>query len=306
VVDFAELLLRSHRAAGATTPHCSSHYRRRFRHILVDEFQDTNDSSSTAGHRLRGQAPTAPPFAVGDDDQSIYTLPRRAGREPARRSRRDFPAGEPGAISSRTTVRHGIILEAANALIANNGGRLGKNLWTSGRRGEAIRRCGVRRARRRPSSWLASASGRWTRLGRPPPATSPSCTAPTRSRACSKQMLSLGAGIPYKVYGGLRFFERAEIKHALAYLRLRREPATTTPRFERVINLPTRGIGARSVEVRCASRRATRARRCRARPRALRRRRQPRRRGSGGGAGVHAADRPSRRRYRRPRTARSR
>ena len=138
----------------------------------------------------------------------------------------------------------GTILNAANALIANNAGRIGKKLWTSGEEGERVRSTPRSTSATRPiSSSTASANGS-TAAARA--ARSRCCTAPTRSRAFSKRRF-LNARMPYRVYGGLRFFERAEIKDALAYLRLVASRADDAS-FERIVNLPTRGIGAKTLD----------------------------------------------------------
>jgi DNA helicase-2/ATP-dependent DNA helicase PcrA len=240
VVDFAELLLRAFEL-WRDNAELLGHYRRRFRHILVDEFQDTNTIQYGWTRLLAGS--DGAPFVVGDDDQSIYRW-RGARVENLQTFRRDFPQAKLVRLEQnyRST---GIILEAANALIANNSGRLGKNLWTSGHRGEAIRIYAAFNERdeaefvlQRIREWMASGGNRRD------------IAILYRSNAQSRvfEEIFLSARIPYKVYGGLRFFERAEIKDALAYLRLVSNRHDDTS-FERVINLPTRGIGARSVEV---------------------------------------------------------
>ncbi|HEX4387759.1 MAG TPA: DNA helicase II [Steroidobacteraceae bacterium] len=247
VVDFAELLLRAYELWRDNAP-LLEHYRRRFRHVLVDEFQDTN---AIQYQWLRLIAPARPepsgltsyPFAVGDDDQSIYRF-RGARVENLQQFRRDYPQAQLFRLEQnyRST---GTILEAANGLIAHNSGRLGKKLWTSGARGEAIHlytafneRDEAEFVTHRIRERIASGGLRRE------------VAILYRSNAQSRvfEEAFLSARVPYRVYGGLRFFERAEIKDALAYLRLianRRDDAS----FERVVNLPTRGVGAKSMDV---------------------------------------------------------
>jgi DNA helicase-2/ATP-dependent DNA helicase PcrA len=239
VVDFAELLLRAFEL-WRDNPELVAHYRRRFRHVLVDEFQDTN-SIQYGWLKLLAGADGAP-FAVGDDDQSIYRW-RGAKVENLQQFRRDFPK----ALLCRLEQNYrstSTILNAANALIAHNSGRLGKNLWTNDAKGEPIRIYAAFNERdeaefvlQRIREWVAHGGLRRD------------IAILYRSNAQSRvfEEVFLSARVPYKVYGGLRFFERAEIKDALAYLRLvsNRDDDTS---FERVINLPTRGIGAKSLD----------------------------------------------------------
>ncbi|MEN9527055.1 MAG: hypothetical protein RLY56_1006 [Pseudomonadota bacterium] len=239
VVDFAELLLRAFEL-WRDQPELLAHYRRRFCHVLVDEFQDTNTIQYAWTKLLVGSE--GAPFAVGDDDQSIYRW-RGARVENLQTFRRDFPQAK--LIRLEQNYRStGTILEAANALIANNSGRLGKNLWTSGGKGEAIRLYAAFNERdeaefvlQRIKDWVARGGNRRD------------IAILYRSNAQSRvfEEAFLSARIPYKVYGGLRFFERAEIKDALAYLRLVSNRNDDTS-FERVVNLPTRGIGAKSID----------------------------------------------------------
>jgi len=239
VVDFAELLLRAFEL-WRDQPELLGHYRRRFRHVLVDEFQDTNAIQYAWTKLLVGSE--GAPFAVGDDDQSIYRW-RGARVENLQTFRRDFPQARLVRLEQnyRST---GTILDAANALIAHNNGRLGKNLWTGGGRGEPIRLYAAFNERdeadfvlQRIKDWLARGGNRRD------------IAILYRSNAQSRvfEEAFLSARMPYKVYGGLRFFERAEIKDALAYLRLVSSRHDDTS-FERVINLPTRGVGAKSVD----------------------------------------------------------
>jgi DNA helicase-2/ATP-dependent DNA helicase PcrA len=240
VVDFAELPLRAFEL-WRDQPELLGHYRRRFRHVLIDEFQDTNTIQYAWTRLLVGSV--GAPFAVGDDDQSIYRW-RGARVENLQTFRRDFPQAKLVRLEQnyRST---GTILDAANALIAHNSGRLGKNLWTSGSKGEPIRLYAAFNERdeaefvmQRIKDWVARGGKRRD------------AAILYRSNAQSRvfEEVFLSAHIPYKVYGGLRFFERAEIKDALAYLRLVSSRQDDTS-FERVINLPTRGIGTKSLDV---------------------------------------------------------
>ena len=239
VVDFAELLLRAFELwrdnAGLL-----AHYRQRFRHVLVDEFQDTNSIQYGWLKLLVGKE--GYPFVVGDDDQSIYRW-RGAKVENLHQFRRDYPT----AVLCRLEQNYrstAAILAAANGLISHNSGRLGKNLWTSGAQGDPIRLYAAFNERdeaefvtHRIRDWVAHGGSRRE------------IAILYRSNAQSRvfEEAFISGRIPYKVYGGLRFFERAEIKDALAYLRLisnRNDDAS----FERVVNLPTRGIGAKSLD----------------------------------------------------------
>jgi DNA helicase-2/ATP-dependent DNA helicase PcrA len=239
-LDFGELLLRSYEL-WRDNPALLSHYRERFQHVLVDEFQDTNTVQYLWLKLLTGGRGDV--FIVGDDDQSIYGW-RGARIENIHRFGEDFPGARTIRLEQnyRSTA---IILKAANALIANNRGRLGKALWTRDVEGEPIAvyaacneideaRFAVERIRR----WVDQGGKR------------SDVAILYRSNAQSRlfEEALIGARIPYRVYGGLRFFERAEIKDALAYLRLianRDDDAS----FERVVNTPARGIGERSLEV---------------------------------------------------------
>ncbi|MBS1196596.1 MAG: helicase [Proteobacteria bacterium] len=239
VVDFAELLLRCHELLLRNEP-LRQHYQERFRHILVDEFQDTNRLQYAWLKLLAGGG--AKFFAVGDDDQSIYAF---RGADVG--NMRDFE-GEfagPNVIRLEQNYRsHGNILAAANAIIKNNRGRLGKNLWTDAGEGEPIRvfeaysdldeaRFVVEEVRELARDGVAR--NQIALLYR----------SNAQSRVLEHELF--GRGVPYRVYGGLRFFERQEVKHALAYLRLIGNPEDDTA-FLRVVNFPTRGIGARSLE----------------------------------------------------------
>ena len=239
VVDFAELLLRAFEL-WRDNASLLAHYRQRFRHVLVDEFQDTNSIQYGWLKLLVGK--DGYPFVVGDDDQSIYRW-RGAKVENLHQFRRDYST----AMLCRLEQNYrstGAILAAANGLISHNSGRLGKNLWTSGAQGDPIRLYAAFNERdeaefvtHRIRDWVAHGGSRRE------------IAILYRSNAQSRvfEEAFISGRIPYKVYGGLRFFERAEIKDALAYLRLisnRNDDAS----FERVVNLPTRGIGAKSLD----------------------------------------------------------
>ncbi len=239
VADFAELLLRAFEL-WRDQPALLAHYRRRFSHVLVDEFQDTNAIQYAWLKLLAGS--TVHPFAVGDDDQSIYGW-RGARVENLQQFRRDFPHAALHRLEQnyRST---GTILTGANALIAHNTGRLGKTLWTSGARGEPIRLYAGFNERDEAEFVLRRIED-WTRQG----GNRRDVAVLYRSNAQSRtfEETFLAARVPYRVYGGLRFFERAEIKDALAYLRLIAN-RPDDPSFERIVNLPARGIGARSLD----------------------------------------------------------
>jgi len=239
VVDFAELLLRAYEI-WRDNPALLQHYRARFRHILIDEFQDTNAIQYKWLTLLAG--PAGQPFAVGDDDQSIYRW-RGARVENLNQFRRDFPAATLYKLEQNYRSS-GTILKAANALIANNAGRVGKTLWTSGAEGELIRLYAAFNERDE-ADFVVNRIREWVNQG----GARRDIAILYRSNAQSRvfEEAFLNSRIPYKVYGGLRFFERAEIKDALAYLRLTSSRADDTS-FERVVNLPTRGIGAKTLD----------------------------------------------------------
>lgn len=239
VVDFAELLLRCKELL-ERSPALRHHYQARFRHVLIDEFQDTNELQYGWLSLLSGQGNAL--FAVGDDDQSIYAF-RGANSGNMFRFEREFAQGQ--LIKLEQNYRSsGHILEAANHLIRNNRERLGKTLWTSMGEGEPVR---VRESTSdlQESAWVVEEIGNQVREGR----MRADCAILYRSNAQSRvfEHALFSAGIPYRVFGGQRFFERAEIKHALAYLRLIDNPDDDTA-FLRVVNFPPRGIGARSIE----------------------------------------------------------
>jgi DNA helicase-2/ATP-dependent DNA helicase PcrA len=239
VVDFAELLLRAYEL-WRDNPSLLQHYRSRFQHVLVDEFQDTNAIQYKWLTLLAG--PAGLPFAVGDDDQSIYRW-RGARVENLNQFRRDYPAATLYKLEQnyRST---GTILKAANALIANNAGRLGKNLWTSGADGERVKVYAAFNERDE-ADFVVNRIREWVERGGVRREVAVLYRSNAQSRVFEEAFLN--ARMPYRVYGGLRFFERAEIKDALAYLRLVASRADDTS-FERVVNLPTRGIGAKTLD----------------------------------------------------------
>ncbi len=239
IVDFAELLLRAHELLRERED-VLRHYRRRFNHILVDEFQDTNAIQYAWLRLIAGD--TGWMFAVGDDDQSIYGW-RGARIENIHQFSKDFPDVATVRLEQnyRSTAN---ILTASNALIANNQGRLGKNLWTSGSKGDPIHLYtafnDLDEAR-----FVVSRIQQWVESGDRRDDVAVLYRVSAQSRVFEEALLA--SSIPYRVHGGLRFYERAEIKNALAYLRLvasRHDDAS----FERVVNMPARGIGARTVE----------------------------------------------------------
>jgi DNA helicase-2/ATP-dependent DNA helicase PcrA len=239
VVDFAELLLRAYELLRDNTS-LMAHYRARFTHVLVDEFQDTNAIQYAWTRLIAG--PEGSPFVVGDDDQSIYRW-RGARVENLRQFTRDYPGAQLFRLEQnyRST---GNILGAANALISHNTGRLGKNLWTSGGKGESIRLYAAFNERDE-ADFVVQRVTEWSRQGGARRDVAVLYRSNAQSRAFEEAFLT--ARIPYRVYGGLRFYERAEIKDALSYLRLIAN-RDDDPSFERVVNLPTRGIGAKSLE----------------------------------------------------------
>jgi ATP-dependent DNA helicase UvrD/PcrA len=240
VVDFGELLLRSLELL-RDNEDLRREYQRRFQHVLVDEFQDTNAIQYRWLRMLAG--PAGKPFVVGDDDQSIYRW-RGARVENLYRFQQDYPGTQVVRLERnyRSTAN---ILNAANAVIANNASRLGKTLWTEDAAGALIKVYAAFNERDEAEFVVNRIQDYIEQGGRRSDA-----AVLYRSNAQSRvfEETLLAAGIPYRVYGGLRFFERAEIKDALAYLRLIAN-RDDDPSFERVVNTPPRGIGARTVEV---------------------------------------------------------
>src|SRR5580693_5594468 len=240
VVDFAELLLRAYEL-WRNNPALLEHYRTRFRHVLIDEFQDTNAIQYKWLTLLAG--PSGFPFAVGDDDQSIYRW-RGARVENLNKFRRDYPQAALHKLEQnyRST---GNILKAANALIAHNAGRLGKTLWTSGADGERVKLYAAFNERDE-ADFVVNRIREWVDQGGLRSEVAVLYRSNAQSRVFEEAFLN--ARMPYRVYGGLRFFERAEIKDALAYLRLVASRGDDTS-FERVVNLPARGIGAKTLDL---------------------------------------------------------
>ena len=239
VVDFAELLLRCYELLDRNEP-LRRHYQDRFRHILVDEFQDTNKLQYRWLKLLAGEG--AALFCVGDDDQSIYAF-RGADVGNMRDFEREFKVQN--MIRLEQNYRsHGNILDAANAIIENNPARLGKNLWTEAGAGEPIR-VHESYSDGDEARFIVEEVKALARDGHARKEIALLYRSNAQSRALEHALFN--AGLPYRVYGGLRFFERAEIKHALAYLRLIANADDDTA-FARVVNFPTRGIGARSIE----------------------------------------------------------
>ena len=240
-MTFAELMLRTYELLRDNDA-VREHYQRRFRHVLVDEFQDTNKLQYLWLKMFAPPGKNQGVFAVGDDDQSIYAF-------------RGAQVGNMADFEREYAVRHliklernyrsfGNILDSANALIAHNSRRLGKNLRTEAGPGEPVR---VMEATSdyAEAQWLLEEAQQLHRAGMPRSQTAVLYRSNAQSRVLESALFN--AGVPYKVYGGLRFFERAEVKHALAYLRLIENPNDDTS-FLRVVNFPTRGIGARTVE----------------------------------------------------------
>ncbi len=239
VVDFSELLLRCYELLSRNSA-IREHYQARFTHILVDEFQDTNPLQYQWLKLLAGKNNSL--FAVGDDDQSIYAF-RGANVGNMKDLLRDFKVD--AVIKLEQNYRsHGNILDAANALISNNKNRLGKNLWTSEQGGEKLR---VMEAPTdvEEANFIVSEIRQLKAEGLKLTEMALLYRSNAQSRVLEHALVS--AGLSYRVYGGLRFFERQEIKHALAYLRLMQNTEDDNALL-RIINFPTRGIGARSIE----------------------------------------------------------
>jgi DNA helicase-2/ATP-dependent DNA helicase PcrA len=239
LVDFAELLLRAHEL-WLKNAAVLEHYQQRWRHLLIDEFQDTNALQYAWVRVLAGG--TGRVFAVGDDDQSIYGW-RGARVENMHQFLKDFPGARTIKLEQnyRSTAT---ILKAANGVIARNGGRLGKELWTAGGDGERIALYAAYNEQDE-ARFVVERIREYVREH----GSARDCAILYRSNAQSRnfeEQLSQH-GIKYRVYGGQRFFERAEIKDALAYLRLaanRHDDAA----FERAVNTPPRGIGDRTLD----------------------------------------------------------
>ncbi len=240
VIDFGELLLKSLELLRDNEA-LRLQYQQRFQHVLVDEFQDTNAIQYRWLRMLAG--PSGKPFVVGDDDQSIYRW-RGARVENLYRFQQDYPGTQVVRLEQnyRSTAN---ILNAANAVIANNASRLGKTLWTEGAPGAAIRVYAAFNERDE-AEFVINRIQDYVEQGNRRSDVAILYRSNAQSRVFEETLLA--ASIPYRVYGGLRFFERAEIKDALAYLRLVAN-RDDDPSFERVVNTPPRGVGARTVEV---------------------------------------------------------
>jgi DNA helicase II / ATP-dependent DNA helicase PcrA len=239
LVDFAELLLRAHEFL-RDSPEALAHYQRRFHHVLVDEFQDTNKIQYSWLRLLTRERENL--FVVGDDDQSIYGW-RGAKIENLDSFQRDYPRHR--LIRLEQNYRStGTILQAANALIAHNEGRLGKTLWTEGAAGEPISLYAAFNEQEE-ALFVVERIRQWITEGNRRSEAAILYRSNAQSRQFEEKLVA--RGIPYRVYGGLRFFERAEIKDALGYLRLIANRADD-PSFERVINTPVRGIGAKAID----------------------------------------------------------
>ena len=239
LVDFAEILLRAHELL-RDTPALLAHYRQRFQELLIDEFQDTNSIQYGFIRLLAGD--TGRVFVVGDDDQAIYGW-RGAKVENVQKFLQDFPGARTIRLEQnyRSTAN---ILDAANAVIANNPERLGKQLWTDSGEGEAVDLYAAyneidesRYVIQRIRQWVND-GGSWSEAAI-------LYRSNAQSRVFEETLLS--EQIPYRVYGGMRFFERMEIKDTMAYLRLIASRVDDAA-FERAVNTPTRGIGDRTLD----------------------------------------------------------
>ncbi|WP_341664517.1 DNA helicase II [Vibrio sp.] len=239
LVDFAEILLRAHELL-RDKKHIREHYQARFKHILVDEFQDTNNIQYAWLRMMAG--PESNVMIVGDDDQSIYGW-RGAKIENIEKFTHEFPSVNTIRLEQnyRSTKT---ILEASNALIANNTERMGKELWTEGLAGDPI---SVYSAYNEldEARFAVNKIKDWQDKGGSLNDSAMLYRNNAQSRVLEEALIQ--AGLPYRIYGGMRFFERQEIKDALSYLRLianRNDDAA----FERVVNTPTRGLGDKTLE----------------------------------------------------------
>jgi len=249
LVDFAELLLRAHELF-RDQERVRAVYRQRFRHILVDEFQDTNALQYAWLRLLTGTGNAV--FAVGDDDQSIYSW-RGAQMENMQRFQKDFPDSTLLRLEQNYRSTANILL-AANTLIARNATRLGKELWTEGDDGEKIDIYAAYNERDE-ARFVVDRMAAARQYGVAYSAQAVLYRVSAQSRVIEEELMQ--AGIPYRVFGGMRFYERAEIKDALAYLRLAAFHDDDAS-FERIVNTPPRGIGQRTMEaLRACARRDT-------------------------------------------------
>ncbi|WP_026179887.1 DNA helicase II [Hahella ganghwensis] len=240
LVDFGELLLRSHEL-WLQKPDLLQHYQHRFRHILVDEFQDTNTIQYAWLRVLAGQH--VPLTVVGDDDQSIYGW-RGAKIENIQKFQQDLAPVEMVRLEQnyRST---GAILKAANRVISNNPSRLGKELWTDQGEGEPID-CYAAFNEQDEANYIVESLQQWVEQGRYRAEVAILYRSNVQSRVMEEALIR--HGVPYRIYGGLRFYDRLEVRNALAYLRLIRYPHDDAA-FERIVNVPARGIGAKSLEM---------------------------------------------------------
>ena len=240
MIDFGEILLRSHEL-WLKNPQILDHYQRRFQHILVDEFQDTNSIQYAWLQVLAGRGSNL--MVVGDDDQSIYGW-RGAKIENIQQFSNDFPGAQLVKLEQnyRSTKN---ILDAANSLITNNSSRLGKQLWTEGVAGEPL---SVYEAfnEQDEARFVVDRLQDWFNGGNRRVDSAVLYRSNAQSRELEEALLRVG--MPYRIYGGQRFYERLEIKNALAYLRLVINRFDDTA-IERIINVPTRGIGGRTLEL---------------------------------------------------------
>ncbi len=240
MIDFGEILLRSHEL-WLKNPQILDHYQRRFQHILVDEFQDTNSIQYAWLQVLAGRGSNL--MVVGDDDQSIYGW-RGAKIENIQQFSNDFPGAQLVKLEQnyRSTKN---ILDAANSLITNNASRLGKQLWTEGVAGEPL---SVYEAfnEQDEARFVVDRLQDWFNGGNRRVDSAVLYRSNAQSRELEEALLRIG--MPYRIYGGQRFYERLEIKNALAYLRLVINRFDDTA-IERIINVPTRGIGGRTLEL---------------------------------------------------------
>lgn len=240
LLDFAELLLRTVELL-SDNAEVLQRYQARFRYILVDEFQDTNALQYTWLKLIAGTQ--LPMFAVGDDDQSIYGW-RGACTQNIEQFTKDFDNVSVYRLEQnyRSTDT---ILKAANALIENNHNRMGKKLWTQQTGGQSIHIFAAFNEREE-AQFVADQAAQWAEHGR----RYSECAVLYRSNAQSRVVedILVAKNIPYQIYGGMRFFERAIIKHALAYLRIAANP-NDDPSFDRIVNFPPRGLGKASLNI---------------------------------------------------------
>jgi DNA helicase-2/ATP-dependent DNA helicase PcrA len=241
MIDFGELLLRCLELLRDHNPQLLAHYQERFRYILVDEFQDTNAIQYAWLRLLTGHERKL--MAVGDDDQSIYGW-RGARIENIQNLPEHFPGADTIRLEQNYRSTH-TILQAANAVIANNQGRLGKQLWTEGMDGEKISLYSAFNEQDE-ARFIVGQIQKWIDDGNLRSESAILYRSNAQSRVLEEALIR--SGVPYRIYGGHRFYDRLEIKNALAYLRLvsNREDDTA---MERVINVPTRGIGTRTIDV---------------------------------------------------------